>query len=131
MQNGHAGETPDVGKTPAGAVRGIFKEAVRFWEPRRVIYNLILTAVVVAWVVATWPHFRAILTLQSLLLLSILGLIANICYCAAYVVDIPMQASALSNAWRRGRWGLWAVGTLCAIIAANYWIADEIYLYVR
>jgi len=26
-----------------------FKDAARFWEPRRIIYNGVLTAVVLAW----------------------------------------------------------------------------------
>jgi hypothetical protein len=94
------------------------------------MYNVVLTAVVVVWVVATWPHFRVALTLHSLLLLAILALLGNVCYCAAYLVDIPMQRSSLSTAWRRRRWGLWLMGTLFAIVLANYWIVDEIYPYV-
>ena len=30
--------------------------ATRFWEPRRLLYNAILTAVVVYWIASTWPH---------------------------------------------------------------------------
>lgn len=70
-------------------------------------------------------------TPSSLLLLVILALIANACYCAAYLVDIPMQSSPLCAGWRRYRWGLWVVGTLFAIVLTNYWIVDEIYPFVR
>jgi hypothetical protein len=56
---------------------------------------------------------------------------ANFCYCAAYLVDIPMQFSPLSAVWKRRRWGLWLAGMLIAILLANYWIADEIYGFVR
>ena len=126
MPTAHATPSQDFGKTPPGSSRGVFMEAVRFWEPRRLIYNFVLTAVVVFWLVATWPHFRGAMTLHSLLLFTILGLLANVCYSAAYIVDIPLQSSFLSARARR-RWGLWAVGTLCAFVAANYWIADEIY----
>ena len=95
------------------------------------VYNFVLTTVVIVWLVATWPHFRTALTLSSLLLLSILALLANACYCGAYFVDIPMQRSSLSPVWRHWRWRLWLMGTLFAIVLANYWIADEIYPFVR
>jgi hypothetical protein len=72
-----------------------------------------------------------VFTLQSLLLLSILALLANACYCAAYLVDLPMQSLSVGDALRRLRWVLWVIGTLFAIVFENYWIADEIYPFVR
>jgi hypothetical protein len=119
------------GKTPAGGRRGSLAEAARFWEPRRVIYNLILTAVAVFWVVKTWPHFRPAMRLDALFKLTVLALLANLCYSAAYVVDIAMQQSGLGAgggaARSRARWGLWAAGTLLAMFVESYWILDEIY----
>jgi hypothetical protein len=112
---------------PTGPLRPLLFDAIRFWEFRRLYYNLALAAASIAWLIATWPHFRPALTLNSLLLLSVLALIANACYCAAYLVDIPMQISALSATWKRRRWILWLVGTLFALLLTNYWIADEIY----
>jgi hypothetical protein len=117
---------PSLGR-PVGPFRGPFAEAIRYWEPRRLVYNLILIAVTAAWVVATWPHFRPALTLSSILPMAVLTLIANVCYCAAYVVDVAMLHSSLDSVWRRRRWILWLVGTLFAILLASYWIADEIY----
>ena len=105
-------------------------DALRYWEPRRIAYNLLLTAVVLGWLIVTWPHFRAAFTLQALLLLIVLAVLANVCYCAAYLVDIPLQYSSFRTLWRRWRWALWVTGTLFAAILANYWIADEIYPYV-
>src|SRR5467141_2581482 len=95
-----------------GAFRGLIADAIRFWEVRRLIYNFALFAVVVAWVALTWPHFRPMLVPDSLLLLAILGLLSNACYCAAYLVDVPMQCSALGAIWRRWRWTLWVAGML-------------------
>jgi hypothetical protein len=115
----------------SGPFRSFFAEAIRYWEPRRLIYNLVLTAVCAAWTVVTWPHFRPALTLTSLLLLSLLALIANICYSSAYLMEILFQRSSPSAVRRRLRWALWLVGTLFAIVLANYWIADEIYPFVR
>ncbi len=118
---------PTLPQPPLASFRALLADAIRFWEFRRVFYNLALSIVAVAWLVMTWPHFRPALTLPSLFLFFILALLANACYCAAYLVDIPMQHSALAAVWRHRRWVLWLIGTLFAILLANYWIADEIY----
>ena len=104
--------------------------AARFWEPWRLAYNTALAAVVFAWIVATWPHFRPAFNLTSLLFLVILALLANVCYCAAYAVDLPLGASSFAARWRRWRWSLWLVGTLFAVLLECYWIADEVYPFV-
>ncbi len=119
--------SPAPPKPPPASFRTLLADAIRFWEPRRILYNFALSVVVVAWLVLTWPHFRPALTLTSVFLFSILALLANVCYCAAYLVDIPMQHSALAAVWRRRRWVLLLAGTLFAILLENYWIADEIY----
>jgi hypothetical protein len=129
MEASHPTEGQSLGNSPSGPSRELFADAIRFWEPRRALYNFVLSAVVAIWVVATWPHFRAAMTLQSLALLGILALLANVCYCAAYLIDIPMQHSSLNTLWRRRRWVLWLMGMLFAILLANYWIVDEIYPY--
>ncbi len=101
--------------------------ALHFWEFRRLFYNLALAGAAIAWLAFTWPHFRQALALQPMLQISVLALIANACYCLAYLVDIPMQCSSLRAAWLHYRWVLWLVGTLFALLLANYWIADEIF----
>lgn len=130
METIPATQSQGSGPSPSGLSRELLTDAVRYWEPRRIVYNLVLAAVVLAWIVFSWPHFRPALTLSSLLLLAFLALLANACYCAAYLVDIPMQGSPLSIIWKRRRWGLWLIGTLFAILLANYWIVDEIYPFV-
>jgi len=119
------------GQPSATPFRGFLVNTIRFWEPRRLIYNLILAVVTVVWIIATWPHFRPVMTLHSLLLLAILALIANVLYSAAYFVDLPLQSSSPDAEWKRVRWGLWLLGTVFAILLTNYWIADEIYPLVR
>lgn len=121
--------TPDPGGQ-ASSLRAILDEALRYWEPRRILYNLVLAVVVLAWVLGTWPHFRPALTLQVLVLLLVLAALANVCYCAGYCVDLPLQYSSFRNRWLRWRFGLWLAGMLLATALANYWIADEIYPYV-
>jgi hypothetical protein len=119
------------GEPMGGGVWGSFVEAARFWEPRRILYNFILFTVLATWLAATWPHFRPALALFPLFQFAVLGLIANVCYCAAYLVDVPLLQAGVGAAWKRGRWGLWTVGMLFAILLENYWIADEIYPFVR
>jgi len=110
--------------------RDIISDALAYWERRRVGYNLVLGAIVVGWVVLTWPHFRGAFTWSSLLALFVLAVLANACYCAAYLVDIPVQYSAFRAPWRRRRWVLWALGVVFAGVLTYYWIADEIYPYI-
>lgn len=110
-------------------LRLILTDAIRYWERRRIAYNIVLAAAVAAWVLLTWPHFRDSLSLASVTALLILAAIANILYCAAYVADLPMQYSSMRETWLRWRWGLWWAGTLFALLLTNYWIADEIYPY--
>ncbi len=120
-------QTHGPGSLPPGSTREAMRDAVRYWERGRLGYNLVLAAVVLAWIAITWPHFRPALTAKSGLLLLVLAAMANACYCAAYPVDLAMQASALRGAWKRWRIALWCAGTLLAVVLACYWIADEIY----
>jgi hypothetical protein len=124
-------ESHGIGQFPSRRFKESLADAIRFWERRRVVYNLILIGVVVAWIVASWPHFRPAMHLFRMFQLIVLGLIANAFYCAAYFVDIPMQSSDVRATWRRWRWALWTLGTLFAFLLTNYWIADEIYPYVN
>jgi hypothetical protein len=127
METGYPTESNGRSGQESGPWGAFFAEAIRYWEPRRLLYNFALTAVCVGWVVRTWPHFRPVLTLSSLPPLTVLALLANACYCAAYVVDMPLQRSSLGTVWRRRRWALWLMGTLLATVLASYWIVDEIY----
>jgi hypothetical protein len=102
-------------------------EAIKFWEPRRITYNLALAAVTVIWFLLDWSHFGPAFHLQLMLWLLVLAGVANICYCAAYLIDIPLQHSGFRAAWRRQRWWLWLAGVLLAVLLASYWINDEIY----
>jgi hypothetical protein len=104
-----------------------FGETARFWESRRLWYNVVLSIVVLLWVVFTWPHFRPALTLEALGKMLVLALLANICYCAAYLVDWVVQTTSSDQSRRRLRWAIWILGVLLALLIENYWIADEIY----
>jgi len=108
----------------------VLRDAIGYWESRRLWYNAALAALAGAWVVATWPHFRSAFTLESLFKLVVLAFLANVCYSAVYLFDLSMQGSSFRTAWQRRRWVLWLFGTLFALVVTCYWIADEIYPYV-
>ena len=105
----------------------VFTDALRYWESRRIAYNAVLAGIVLGWVMFTWPHFRGAFSWNALLALFVLAMLANVCYCAAYVIDIPLQYSDFRDLWRRRRWLLWTLGVLFAATIAYYWMADEIY----
>jgi hypothetical protein len=125
--------SPETSTTARGEVPigDALSDALKYWEPRRIPYNLVLAGIALGWVGFTWPHFRAAFRWQSLPLLFVLAVLANACYCTAYLADIPLQCSAFRSGWRRGRWMLWLLGMLSASAVTCYWIADEIYPSVR
>ncbi len=106
------------------------RPALAFWERGRILYNAILAAIVLLWVALSWPHFRPALTLGSFEAFVVLGLLANLCYSAAYVAELFTQPFLSGAHLRRFRRILWLLGMLFAILLENYWIADEIYPYV-
>ena len=108
-------------------LREIVADALRYWEPRRLGYNALLAAIVTGWVVFTWPHFRGAFTPGALGALLVLALLANVCYSAAYLVDVALQCTPLRAAWRPRRRVLWLLGAILAAALTWYWMADEIY----
>jgi hypothetical protein len=131
MNMDQPGPSPHDRNQPPEPFREILSDAIRYWEPRRIAYNVVLALVVIAWIAFSWPHFRPMMRFESLVLMAVLAVWANICYCAAYLADVSMQFSFFRQRWLRWRWGLWTGGMLFAILLANYWIADEIFPFVR
>lgn len=97
-----------------------FTDAIKFWEPRRVIYNIVLAAIVALYFVAGYPMSRTALTLDFVLQLFLLAVVANIAYCAAYLADVFVQASGFRETWQRFRWVLFAIGTTFAAIITRF-----------
>ena len=106
--------------------RDALSDAIHYWELRRIVYNLALLAVVVALAIVSWSRIETRLSFELLLGLVVLAVLANVCYCAAYVVDLPMQLSSHVAAWKRWRWLLCAFGVLFGMALAWYWAGDEI-----
>ena len=100
--------------------RNALTDAIRYWEPRRILYNAVLLVVVAVTYWANLPASRAILNADSLQVLFVLAVLANVAYCAAYAVDIVAQISAFRGIWVRARWMLLVVGVLFAAVLAHF-----------
>jgi hypothetical protein len=101
-------------------VRDALTDAIRYWELRRIAYNAILAVVVAIVFVAQWPQSRLTLSTDLAQTLFILAVLANVAYCAAYVVDVVAQYSGFRDVWTHYRWALFAVGVVFASIIAKF-----------
>lgn len=95
-------------------------DALRFWEPRRLAYNAVLSLIVLFYFFRAYPVSRAVLTLDSILGLFLLAVLANVAYCAAYPADIFAQWSSYRDVWRRYRWVLFVLGMVFAGIVTRF-----------
>jgi hypothetical protein len=106
-------------------------DALRYWEPRRWIYNGVVLVVVVIHFAAQWDKAKALLAPDGLLRFFMLAVMANIAYCAAYAVDIFVQYSALRPSWTRWRWVILAIGTAFGAVIAHSMMTDFIRVGLR
>jgi hypothetical protein len=104
----------------AERIRDAVTDALRYWEPRRVPYNLVLAAIVIGYFIENWPDSRAVLSFDAVFALFILAVIANVCYCAAYVADVFVQVSGFRHVWVQMRWVVFAMGLIVAAIFTRW-----------
>ena len=102
------------------SLREFATDAIKFWEPFRILYNLVLAAIVVAYFAIGYPTSKGLISVDFCLGLFLLAVIANVAYCAAYVVDIFAQASGFRELWQRYRKILFIIGTLVAAILTRF-----------
>src|SRR2546421_11338759 len=111
----------------ATTLRDSGTDAIRYWEPKRLGYNLALVALVGACCLVTLPASRQTLTADTLLFLVALAVLANVAYCAAYVVDVFVQMSGFREQWWAYRWMLFFIGMSFAAILARFWALGLFY----
>jgi hypothetical protein len=97
-------------------------DAISFWEIRRIIYNAVLAAIVIGYFVASLPGSLQLITPDVIFALFILAVLANIAYCAAYLVDLVAQMSGFRDLWLRLRWILFLIGLAFASILTRWFI---------
>jgi len=85
-----------------------------------VIYNAVLAAIVIAYFAAGYPASKAVLSVDLALGVFLLAVVANVAYCAAYLVDVFVQASGFRDVWERARWVLFAIGTAFAAVITRF-----------
>ena len=95
-------------------------DAIKYWEPRRLLYNLVLAAIVIGYFLKGLPRSREVLTLDFVLFLFLLAVLANVAYCAAYIVDVFAQGTALRDRWLGYRWFLLVIGISFAAVLTRW-----------
>ena len=94
--------------------------AIRYWEPLRILFNLALAVVVLAHFGIHYPASKTVLSFELALFLFLLAVLANVAYCAAYVVDIFAQSSGFRAEWLKYRWVLFMIGLLFAGVITHF-----------
>jgi|ERR1700679_3534740 hypothetical protein len=94
-------------------MKEIITDSIRYWEPRRIVFNAALALVAIASFCGSSQPL-ALFAWQTAALLLVSAVFANTLYCAAYVPDIFFQMSDYRQIWKRCRWVLLIVGTVFA-----------------
>jgi len=102
-------------------LRESLTDAIRFWEPMRLAYNAVLAVIVLIYFWIGYPASKLDFTVDRTLFLFLLAVLANVAYCAAYLVDVFVQSSGYRETWRKNRWVLFAVGLVFAGIITRFW----------
>jgi hypothetical protein len=92
------------------SARAALSEAIRYWEPRRLLFNAIQLLVIATIFALNLPGSRARLNIGLVLFLFVLAVLANVAYCSAYLVDVIVQLSAFRTRWLRYRWVMFLIG---------------------
>lgn len=96
-------------------MRMIVTDSLRYWEFMRLVFNAVLTLVVIGAVFWFGVRFTEI---ERLIGLAGLAILANLLYCLAYPIDVFIQLSDYRQAWRRARILLFFAGLIFAVILA-------------
>ena len=100
--------------------RQALSNAMRYWEPRRILFNVVMAVVAGAVYATNLPHSAHALTFDAAQVLFVLAVLANIAYCAAYLADVLAQLSTFRKTWLRFCWVLLTVGLAFAAILTNF-----------
>lgn len=101
-------------------LRDALTDAIRYWERRRIIYNLVLAAIVLGYFAASSLASANRLTLDLAQGIFLMAVLANVAYCAAYVPDLLAQLSGVRPTWLRFRWVVFAMGLAFAGIITRF-----------
>ena len=105
----------------AQSFREALTDAIRYWEPRRLVYNGLLAAIVLTYFWIGYPQSKDIISVNFLLGLFLLAVLANVAYCAAYAPDVLAQLSGYRETWQKYRWIIFVIGLLFAGVITRFW----------
>jgi hypothetical protein len=97
-------------------------DALKFWELARLVYNLMLAAT------ALYLFRNVILQLpmEAWAGMTVMAVLANIAYGAAYAPDIFVQSSDFAPLWRQyRRCLLWGLGMFVAFVLTRVIVWSE------
>jgi hypothetical protein len=104
----------------AQTFRESLTSAIRYWEPRREVYNVVLAIIVLIYFGINYPATKSLVSIDSVLFLFLLVVLANVAYCSAYMVDVFVSASSYRDQWQKRRWIIFAIGLLFAGIITRF-----------
>lgn len=108
---------PQPDQQPPPTMRSIWSNCLAYWEPRRIVYNGLLTVVVVLQLAqhGWWNELGQPLALARLVVAVAL---ANLCYTVAHGVDVALQHSDFSKLWLEYRGLLFVAGSFLGCVLA-------------
>jgi len=112
----HISEAPSI----FGQLRELTTDALRYWEFRRLFYNALLAVILLGHFAASWPASRVPVTVEGVLGLFLLAVMANVAYSAVYVADVFIQFSGFRTSRSRWRWVLLLVGFAFAAVLTHF-----------
>ena len=115
-------------------------QVIRWWELRRLVYNLILLAVGVSAIAGMEWLMTKVIPLGEdavepmILVLGVLvyGFLANVCYTLGWVVELWGRKTDPYAARRRGRW-MFQAGLIfsCVLTSLPFWLASVYWMMHR
>jgi len=102
-------------------LRELLTDALRYWEMRRLVYNVLLAAIVAGHFVAALPESWSGITLDGVLGMFLLAVLANVAYSTVYLADVFIQLSGFRGTRAAWRWILLVVGFAFAGVLTHFW----------
>lgn len=102
-------------------MKTLIANSIRWWEPRRLYYNMALTAYVLLRFYQGYPRTRQALFFENYLMLFGLAVLANVAYCFAYVPDLFVQLGGHDEALPKVRWAILFLGIGFAMVLTHFW----------
>lgn len=95
--------------------------AIRYWEKMRIFYNVVLLLVVAGCFAWNYSALGTKLSVNVFMSMILCGILLNVLYCSAYIVDVLVQMSEFRERWPKYRWVLFSIGTTFAAILTRFW----------